>query len=210
MKALALASVAAAMAATDLGRAGMLIAEAKRTAESIVSEATSAAVGAVTQEALLSGGRWYANRAGLVDADAVRPEGVFGAVLRASEAIEDYQSQSSVLAAVAEAMTAVDLAGAELLAQSISNKDSRVLALTGVAAALGPDDRSRARRLAADAEQTARSIAGKNMRAAALVRVAKVGGPQPTQPRRTGSSPNSIAPPRRTPREIPRWQRWPG
>ena len=176
-RAIALASVAAAMAATDPGRAGLLIAEAVRTTESIAGEAKSTALGAVAQAALQTGGRWYAGRAGYTGrvgfADAVSIKDVGTAALRTSEAIEDYESRSSVLAAVAEAMAAVDPASAALLAQNISGKDSKVLALTGVAAALGPDDRSLARQLVADAEQTARTITGRNMRTAALVQVAK-------------------------------------
>lgn len=92
---------------------------------------------------------------------------------RGIEAITDYLSRGQVLATVARAMTAVDPASAKRLAQSIADKDSKVLALTAVAAALGSDDRTRAHELLEDAERMARTITDKRTRVTALVRVAK-------------------------------------
>jgi hypothetical protein len=169
-KALAQASVAEALASADPGRAGVLIREAEETAKSITGDAATTLLGVAAVTAWQAADLWLTSSDGrfgkIADWDLT-------AAGPATVAIADYLSRGQVLAVVAGAMTAVDPARAKRLAQSIADKDSKVLALTAVAAALRADDRTRAHELLDDAERTAGTISDKRARVTALVQVAK-------------------------------------
>lgn len=154
VRAIALARVAQALAATELAQAEELIVEAEQTARDVPGDAVATVLMATL---------------GIDTASS----GIGRAALPATEVIAGYWSRGWVLAAVAGPMTAVDPARAERVARSIAGKDSKVVALTAVASALRGDDSTGAQRLIADAEQTARTITGQSARATALVQVAK-------------------------------------
>jgi caspase domain-containing protein len=169
-KAIALAKVAEGLSDVKPDRARLLIADAVKTAESITDEAAATVFGAAAKTAWVAANLWFTRSYG---GSVQSPDWWdIGTVVRVGEAIGNYLSRGQVLAPVAEAMTAIDPARAERLALSIADKDSKVLALTAVAAALESGD-PWAHELLDEAERTARTITDKRAQVIALVQVAK-------------------------------------
>ena len=124
-KAIALAEVAKALAATDPDRAARLMADADASARSITSESSKATALAEIARALAA-------------TDPDRAE-------RIAQSITSEYLKASVLAEVATALAATDPDRAERIARSITSESYEVSALANLAKALAATDPDRAR-----------------------------------------------------------------
>ena len=145
-KAIALSSVAKAVAATDPDRAARIVTDAERIANSIPYEFEKAI-------ALIS----VAEAVAATDPD--RAARIVTEAERITNSITyDQSDKDQALISVAGAVAAIHPDRAERLANSVSERSWKISALSGVAEALAATDPDRAARLLTDAERITNSI----------------------------------------------------
>ena len=143
----------------DPGHAARLFSDAERAAQSITDEESKASALIYVAEAASA-------------TDPGRAAWLFSDAERAARSVTGI-SRGSALAGVAVALAATDPDGAEHVAQSITDEESKASALTRVAEALAATDPGHAARLLIAAERTAESLTNESWRADALENVAE-------------------------------------